>query len=255
MYIYQQKIEEVIKQLNSKITEGLSDDANVAARRKYGSNILKATNRVLYFKKVCRHFISPLIVILFFATLLFYYIGQFRDGTILLAILVLNALIEFYQEWKSENILASLNSLVVDRCNVFQNGKLIEIISSCLVPSNIVQMNEGYGILADIRLISTTTFSVNEFSLTLLSRRTDDFVISKYLFSNCNLLIAFALSHTCILFVVYNPILNLCLHTAPLHSIDWLLTFSSAIACLIIYEAHKYWKRKKLNKFSEIKLN
>ena len=166
MNIYQQQIEEVVKQLNSNMTEGLSDDAISDARKKYGSNVLKATNCVHPFEILCRQFISPLVLILIFAATLSYYLGQLRDGSILLAIVVLNALIGFYQEWKSENILASLNSLVVDKCNVIRNGKLIEILSSTLVPGDIVQMNEGDGIPADIRLVSSTNFSVNEFILT-----------------------------------------------------------------------------------------
>ncbi len=166
MNIYQQQIEEVVKQLNSNMTEGLSDEAILKSRHQYGSNVLKATNSVHPFKILCRQFISPLVLILIFAAILSYYLGQVRDGSILLAIVLVNALIGFYQEWKSENILASLNSLVVDKCNVFRNGKLIEILSSSIVLGDIVQLNEGDGIPADIRLITSSNFSVNEFILT-----------------------------------------------------------------------------------------
>ena len=166
MEIYQQKIDEVVKQFNSNITDGLSDNAIEDARRKYGSNILKATNRIYPFRIFCRQFISPLVLILIFASALSFYLGQLRDGSILLAIVLVNALIGFYQEWKSENILASLNSLVADKCDAIRNGKVIEILSSALVPGDMVQLNEGDGIPADIRLLATTNFSVNEFILT-----------------------------------------------------------------------------------------
>ena len=166
MEIYQQQIDEVVKQFNGNKTDGLSDTAIEAARRQYGSNILKATNTIYPFKIFCRQFISPLVLILIFASALSFYLGQYRDAVILIVIVIVNALIGFYQEWKSENILASLNSLVVNKCDVLRNGKVIEILATDLVPGDIVKLNEGDGIPADIRLLTTSNFSVNEFILT-----------------------------------------------------------------------------------------
>jgi Ca2+-transporting ATPase len=57
-------------------------------------------------------------------------------------------MIGFYQEWKSENILASLKNLVVNKCNVIRNGKMTEILAENLVPGDIVSLNEGDGIPA-----------------------------------------------------------------------------------------------------------
>lgn len=100
------------------------------------------------------------------ASLVSYYLGQPRDGSILLVIVVLNALIGFYQEWKSENILASLNKLIINKCTVIREKKTIEIIAEELVPGDVVKLYEGDGVPADIRLIHTNGFSVNEFILT-----------------------------------------------------------------------------------------
>ena len=166
MEIYQQQIEEVIKQFNSNQTEGLSDNAVVVARRQYGVNMLKATNTIYPFKIFCRQFISPLVLILIFAAALSFYLAQYRDASILIAIVIVNALIGFYQEWKSENILASLNSLVVNKCDVVRNNKELEVLVKDIVPGDIVILNEGDGIPADIRLLTTINFSVNEFILT-----------------------------------------------------------------------------------------
>ena len=105
-------------------------------------------------------------MILIVAAAVSYYLGQFRDGSILMAIVILNAIIGFYEEWKSENILASLQNLVVDKCNVIRDGKIIEIKVDDLVPGDIVSLTEGDGIPADIRMIDSTEFSANEFILT-----------------------------------------------------------------------------------------
>ena len=166
MEFYQQNIDEVVKQLNSNSTDGLNESAIKSARQKYGTNALKKAHSINVFKILFSQFKSPLVLILIVASAISYYLGQFRDGSILLAIVVLNALIGFYQEWKSENILASLRSLVVNKCNVIRNGKLIEILAEELVPGDIVKLSEGDGIPADIRLIASNSYSANEFILT-----------------------------------------------------------------------------------------
>ncbi len=166
MEFYKENIETVVKELSSNKKDGLDERTVKQARIKYGSNVLKVTNRINVFKIILRQFISPLVLILIVAAAVSYYLGQYRDGSILLAIVVLNAGIGFYEEWKSENILASLKSLVVDKCNVIRSGKITEIPVDELVPGDIVKLTEGDGIPADIRLIEANEYSANEFILT-----------------------------------------------------------------------------------------
>jgi len=166
MEFYKENIETVIKEFNSNIKNGLDERKITLARQKYGSNVLKATNSIGVFKIIFRQFISPLVSILIVASAVSFYLGQFRDGSILIAIVILNAIIGFYEEWKSGNILASLKSLVVDNCNVIRSGKIIEIPVDNLVPGDIVKLAEGDGIPADIRLIESNEYSANEFILT-----------------------------------------------------------------------------------------
>jgi len=166
MEFYKENIETVIKEFNSNSKDGLDESKIKLARQKFGSNILKATNTISVIKILFRQFISPLVSILIVASAVSFYLGQFRDGSILIIIVIVNAMIGFYEEWKSENILASLKSLVVDKCNVIRNGKIIEILADDLVPGDIVKLAEGDGIPADIRLIESNEYSANEFILT-----------------------------------------------------------------------------------------
>jgi P-type Ca2+ transporter type 2C len=73
----------------------------------------------------------------------------------------------------------------------------------------------------------------------LLSRRTYGNAVGKYLFSNRNLLLAFAFSISCILLIVYVPILNLYFHTSPLNAFDWILPLATGAICLAIFESKK----------------
>ena len=166
MEFYKQNIDDVVKQFNSNSANGLNESVINSARQKFGSNVLKSTPSISIFKILFRQFISPLVFILIVASVISFYLGQFRDGSILIIIVILNALIGFYQELKSENILASLKSLVVNKCNVIRNGKIIEILVEALVPGDVVKLSEGDGIPADIRLIDSNNFSTNEFILT-----------------------------------------------------------------------------------------
>ncbi|MFZ4400265.1 MAG: cation-translocating P-type ATPase [Bacteroidales bacterium] len=166
MEFFKESIDTIVKELNSNAKDGLIESKLRQARQKYGRNVLKATQTYSVFKIIIRQFISPLVLILVVASLVSFYLEQFRDGIILIIIVIVNALIGFYEEWKSENILASLKSLVVNKCNVIRNGKLIEILVEDLVPGDIVKLNEGEGIPADIRLITSDNFSCNEFILT-----------------------------------------------------------------------------------------
>ena len=166
MELYKENIEAIVKTFNSNVSEGLGESAVLASRAKYGNNVLKATNSRSIFKILFNQFKSPLVIILIVASIVSYYLGQPRDGTILLVIVVLNSLIGFYQEWKSENILASLKKLIVNKCTVIRQGKTIEIFAEDLVPGDIVKLYEGDGVPADIRLIHTNGFSANEFILT-----------------------------------------------------------------------------------------
>ncbi len=166
MELYKENIEAIVKTFNSNVSEGLGESAVLASRAKYGNNVLKDTNSRSIFKILFNQFTSPLVIILIVASIVSYYLGQPRDGTILLVIVVLNSLIGFYQEWKSENILASLKKLIVNKCTVIRQGKTIEIFAEDLVPGDIVKLYEGDGVPADIRLIHTNGFSANEFILT-----------------------------------------------------------------------------------------
>ncbi len=166
MEVYKQDIDAVIKQFSSNLQTGLDETAIQLARQKFGKNVLKAANTRSIFQILLGQFGSPLIILLIAASLASFYLQQPRDGLILLIIVVMNGLIGFYQEWKSENILASIKKLVVDKCTVTREGKIIEIFSEDIVPGDMVLLSEGVGIPADIRLLESNGFSANEFILT-----------------------------------------------------------------------------------------
>ncbi len=166
MDFYKQPLNSLIEQLHSNARNGLTENIILSTRQHSGKNILKAVNTRSVYQILFAQFTSPLVIILIIASLASFYLKQPRDGLILLIIVVMNALIGFYQEWKSENILASIKKLIVDKCTVIRDNKEIEIFSEDLVPGDIVLLSEGVSVPADLRLIDSNRFSSNEFMLT-----------------------------------------------------------------------------------------
>lgn len=165
MEFYKQSIEQVLNRFKTD-PNGLDENKIQEARITFGRNVLKSSTSRSLYRILFEQFTNSLVLILIAASIASFYLGQPRDGLILLIIVVMNALIGFYQEWKSENILASIKKLVVDKCTVIRSGKVSEIYAADLVPGDLVLLSEGMGIPADIRLIETNGFSANEFILT-----------------------------------------------------------------------------------------
>jgi Ca2+-transporting ATPase len=148
---FKQSIDTLVTQLSSDIHQGLPERDVPAKQKKYGLNILKSNNSRSKFIMLFEQFKDLLVIVFIIAGLLDFYLGQVRDGTILIIIVISNSLIGFFQELKSENILASLKKLVVAKCKVIRDGKTLEIVVDDLVPGDVVQLYEGDGIPADIR--------------------------------------------------------------------------------------------------------
>jgi Ca2+-transporting ATPase len=139
-----------------------------AARRlaSEGPNELEAGERRPLLYRFLDQFKDLLIVVLIVAAMLAFYLGDFRGGTILLVIVLVNAVIGFYQEHKAERILESLNRIIRSKAVVTRDGQRMELDQAELVPGDLVYLEEGSAVPADIRLTSTTYFSTNDFVLT-----------------------------------------------------------------------------------------
>ena len=166
MNFYQKPVDTIISELKTSAQKGLTDAESLARLKEYGHNHIIRTNKRNMLQVFLEQFKNMLVILLIVATALSFFLNSNRDAIILLLVVFFNAIIGFYQDWKSENILASLKDLIIEHCFVFRNGKKIEVPSNELVPGDIVSLSEGNGIPADIRLIESTGFSTNDFILT-----------------------------------------------------------------------------------------
>lgn len=154
------------QRLRADIVHGLT--AAEAARRlkDHGPNQLTTRSRRSLAELLVEQFRNLLVVLLLLASILSFFLGSFNDGIVLLTIVMINALVGFLQDWKSENIVARLGSLVTDTAIAVRDGRRIEVPTSSLVPGDLVWLQEGEGVPADCRIVSGESIMANEMALT-----------------------------------------------------------------------------------------
>jgi magnesium-transporting ATPase (P-type) len=128
----------------------------------FGSNTLPSGQPVALWEVVIRQFKSPLIYILMIAALISFVIGEFTDGAFILAVITVNAIIGTLQEWKAEKSAQSLQALLRIMAHVRRDRQGTTVDAGEIVPGDIIILNEGDRIPADIRLLHESSLKVDE---------------------------------------------------------------------------------------------
>ncbi|MBN2561315.1 MAG: cation-translocating P-type ATPase [Phycisphaerae bacterium] len=157
--------EEVLAQLGSLAT-GLS--AQEAAQRLAtdGPNELKEGNRISPVQMFVSQFKSLIIWILIAAGVVSAVLGEVVDAIAILAIVVLNAVIGFYQEFKAEKSIAALKKLTTPQAKVRRDGQVASIPAAGIVVGDIIELEAGDLVAADSRLLETASLRCIESALT-----------------------------------------------------------------------------------------
>ncbi len=170
-----------IQKLNSNITNGLSNKEAHKRLKKYGYNILSQKKKKGLFIRFLEQFKDFMIIILILAAILqlvvSYINGEvdFIEPTIIIMIVVLNALLGVFQEAKAERSLDALKKLSTPHAFVHRNGKKTEIDAKDLVPGDIIYLETGSFVPADGRLLTSINLKIDESSLTGESHPVDKF--------------------------------------------------------------------------------
>jgi magnesium-transporting ATPase (P-type) len=156
---------EVLSRTESSL-QGLSMQVASARIEKYGYNLLPSKPPpglvVIFFHQ----FLSPLIYILIVAGSVSLAIGELTDAGFIFAVILLNAVLGTFQEWKAEHSAASLQQLMKIKCRVRRNEHVHEIDAEELVPGDIVILEPGDRVPADMRLLELHNLSIDESLLT-----------------------------------------------------------------------------------------
>ncbi|MBI4835848.1 MAG: cation-transporting P-type ATPase [Candidatus Abawacabacteria bacterium] len=156
---------QALTQLRS-LRQGITNEEARQRLIQYGPNVLKKVGKKAAWQKFVEQFSDPMIILMIVAGLLAWFLGSTRDAVILLGIVLINAIIGFIQEYKAENVIASLQSFLTPQAKVMRKGQQLEIPAAELVPGDIVLLSEGDAVPADIRLLTINNLATNDFSLT-----------------------------------------------------------------------------------------
>ncbi|MDP2098156.1 MAG: calcium-translocating P-type ATPase, PMCA-type [Methylobacter sp.] len=159
-------VEEALSAQASDAASGLSQTAADERQQRYGANRLaeKAQRSALHL--LLSQFKSFLIVVLIVAAILAAAIGNLTDGVVILTVVVINALLGFYQEFQAEKSLAALKNMLALQAKVRRDGHSVQLPADQLVPGDIVMLEPGDKIPADGRVILAHNLEVDESSLT-----------------------------------------------------------------------------------------
>ena len=168
--MYSKNEEEIFKILNSNI-DGLDSKETEKRLKNYGQNIILNKKKKIWILRFLKQFNDTMIIILLVVALLLYFYGYFysheyTDTIVILFVVFINAIVGFIQEEKATLVLKDLKKYENSTCKVKRDDKIIVINTKELVPGDIIYLESGETVPADIRILSCESLKVDESALT-----------------------------------------------------------------------------------------
>jgi len=163
---HQRPIEEIVRELSVDFNRGLSESEVKIRQEKFGPNRLTARSGTSAFKRFLLQFHQPLIYILLAATAVTFFLREYVDSAVIFAVVFVNAIVGFLQESKAENAINALSKMVVTETTVRRDGRKMRVLSETLVPGDVVLLQSGDRVPADLRFFVVRSLQVDESMLT-----------------------------------------------------------------------------------------
>lgn len=162
---FNQSIKDIYKKTHSS-EEGLSTAQAAKNKEAYGDNVIAKQKSDSIWRIILNNLLEPLTLTLLVVIIICAVIQEYKEVVIISIIIIINIIIGTVQEFKSQKALDALEKMTSPKSTVIRNGKTIEINSSELVVGDIILLECGNFIPADIRLIETVQLSIDESALT-----------------------------------------------------------------------------------------
>ena len=171
--IYQKKLQEVIDELETSKTEGLSDQEVSERLETYGENKLQESDSKSKWEILLDNLNNIIVYLLAVAAIISIAMGDWIEAIAVMLAVLISVLTGYFVETKAQKSVEALQNMVNTSVHVIRNGEEIEIDSSQLVPGDVMVLGEGDAIAADGRLLTSNNFAVMEASLTGESEAVD----------------------------------------------------------------------------------
>lgn len=163
---YQKNAYDVLRELNVDANKGLSKQEVHKRRKQYGTNELAKAKKKSLAGLFFEQFKDPMVVILIAGAIISFLLKEHIDACIILFVIVMNAIIGVVQEFKAEKAIDALEKLSCPKAMVIREGYIKEVDASELVLGDLVELEVGRYIPADMRLITSQNLKVEESTLT-----------------------------------------------------------------------------------------
>ncbi len=163
---YNSSIEDVIKELSTDSSQGLSSNEIAKRAEQFGKNKLEGKKQRSLLQIFFDQFKNFLLIILIIAGAVSFFLGEEFEAIIILAVVLLNCVLGAYQENKASDALNALRKMASPHAKVIRDAKTIEVLSEDVSPGDIILLDAGDSVCADIRLIETSNLKINESALT-----------------------------------------------------------------------------------------
>ncbi len=147
-------------------TRGLTSKQAEESALKFGKNILIPEKRESFFHKILHILSEPMFVLLIVAAVIYFILGEPKDGAIMLLFVIGIISIDVIQEWKTDKTLKALKELSAPQVKVIRDNREAIILSADLVPGDLMIIEEGVKIPADGVVVRANDLCVDESSLT-----------------------------------------------------------------------------------------
>lgn len=164
---YHQTVAAIEQEFSTSCAKGLTDSQVLEAREKYGSNSLAGKKKISIWQRFLAQFKDFMIIVLIIAAVLSGFVAQeWTDAAIIMVVVMLNAILGVFQEARSEEAINALKKMATPNAHVRRGGQIVEIPSPQLVPGDIVLLEAGDVVPADLRLTVAKSLKVEESALT-----------------------------------------------------------------------------------------
>jgi Ca2+-transporting ATPase len=163
-YLGQSK--DIVKELDSDSSRGLTEKEAQRRLEENGPNKIKSSEKKSLGKKILEQILDPMVILLIVASILSAFTGDKVESIIIIAIVVINAIMSIIQEGKAEDSVKALQSMSSPEASVIRDGKKMRIKSEEIVVGDIVIIETGDIVPADLRLLDSSNLQVDESSLT-----------------------------------------------------------------------------------------
>ncbi len=165
-YWHNTDVNEILDLFKTDLNKGLSEAQVKEKEEIFGKNLLKEKKTESKIKIFFSQFHNPLIYILLSATLITAFLNEWIDSGIIFAVVIINVIVGFIQEVKAAKAIDSLKNMMTTEAMVIREGEKVHISSRDVVPGDVILLESGSKVAADIRVVNTKDLKVDESMLT-----------------------------------------------------------------------------------------